>query len=323
MPSSLGNAYVDLDDLMTQWTTFAVANGWILDDLDTVVAPGGEAAIHKGGIFGQWIWDTSQARLFHFQSLSYDGSSPGLNPDDSGPFGAITSQQRATVIVNTSGIADFFQGTENGSEFLICVAEESPGLFRMWMLGDLIKVGDWTGGEFLVTQSWPMHNSVSADQDAPFDSRNKTLFDGLHGDGNQGCTLHMEGVHSQPVGQKWGGMGSSAAAASSRSNVTRAILEGPGRDGPWFQSLNWLEAQPNTGFVPLQPYPVHYRTGGQWTLLGFAPGIRGLRITFISPQEEFTLGADTWKAYPWVKKSFANSNTPESDDQGLAFLKTP
>ena len=179
MPSSLLNPYVDLDDLMTQWTTFAVANGWTLDLLDTAVAPGGEAAIHKGSVFAQWIWDTAGQRLFHFQSLAYDGSDPGLNPDDAGPDGVITSQQRATVITNASGVADFFQGTENGSEFLVCVAEQDPLLFRMWMLGELIKVGDWTGGEFLASQSWPMHNSVSADQDAAFDARNKTLFDGI------------------------------------------------------------------------------------------------------------------------------------------------
>lgn len=320
MPSSLLNAYVDLDDLMTQWTTFAVANGWTLDDLDTAA---NEAAMHKGTVFAQWIWDPGAARMFHFQSLSWDGSTPGLNPDDAGPQGVITSQQRATIITNAGGFADFFSGTESGAEFLVCIAEESPDLFRMWMLGELIKVGDWTGGEFLASQSWPCHNSVSADQDNPFDARNKTLFDGFTTQGNQGCTLHLEGVHEQPVSQKWGMLSSFASNGNDRAGVARATIEGPGRQGPWFSSLNWLQAQPNTGFVPLQPYPLHYRNGGNWTLLGFAPGIRGLRISLISPREEFTLGGDVWKAYPWVKKSFANTNTPESDDQGIAFLKTP
>lgn len=322
MPSSLGNAYTDMDDLFTQWFSFATSNGWTQDLLDlTPALPGLEAALHKGTIFAQWIFDSGNARLFHFQSLAYNGSSPGNNPDDAGPFGTIPSQQRATIIGNGAGTADFFQGTENGAEFLFCVAEESPDLFRMWGLGSLIKVGDWTGGEWVASQSWPIHGSVFAQQDAAFDSRNKTLFDGRHGQGGQGCTLHLEGFHGL-VG-KWGMMGSSASPASDRSNTARAVLEGPGRDGPWFQSLNYITAQPNTGFLPLQPYPIHLRTGGQWTLLGFAPGIRGLRITFISPREEFTLGADVWKAYPWVKKSFANAGGPESDDQGLAILKTP
>ena len=322
MPSSLGNAFVDTDDLFTQWTTFAVANGWTLDLLDTTPALAGlEAAMHKGTIFAQWIFDQNAARLFHFQSLSYDSSSPGNNPDDAGPAGAIPSQQRATIIGNGAGTADFFQGTEGGSEFLLCIAETAPDLFRMWMLGEVIKVGDWTGGEFVAAQSWPEHGSFSAVQDAPFDARNRTLLDASHENGAQGDTIHMEGVHG--FAGKWGSVAGIGSPGSDRSSTARAFIEGSIRDGPWWSSLYWLQAQPNTGFIPLIPCPAHYRTGGQWTLLGFFPGIRGLRITFIASREEFTLGGDTWKAYPWVKKSFAGGGGPESEDHGIAILKTP
>jgi hypothetical protein len=131
----------------------------------------------------------------------------------------------------------------------------------------------------------------------------------------------MEGVHG--FAGTWGQMGAAANPGTDRSGAARARIEAPGRDGPTFNATNWLTVQPNNGFVPLQPFPLYDLEGASWTLLGYAPGVRGLRITFISPQEEFLAGADTWKAYPWVKKSFANSNTPESDDQGLAFLKTP
>ncbi len=329
MPSLLQQPYTDLDDLFTQWHAFAVTNGWTQNRLDlapTSPDPGGKSALSKGDVFAQWIWNPTTQRVFHFQSLAYDGSEPGANPDDAGPnIGSplFDTNGRGTIIVDGPGTADFLQGTEGGAEFLVCIAEDAPDRYRMWMLGDLIKVGDWTGGSFLASQSWPMHNSVSADQDAAFDARNKTLFDGRMLDRNQSCTVHMEGVHG--FTGKWGRVGALATGGSDsdRSGADRAPLEGPGRHGPWFGSLNWLQAQPNTGFIPLQPYPIHFRTGGQWTLLGFVPGLRGLRITFIAPREEFTLGGDVWKAYPWVKKSFANTNTPESDDQGIAFLKTP
>lgn len=331
MPSSLGVTYFDFDELFAKWSIFAQANGWTESEYEAAsTRPGlndGLLSLNKAGMFGGWRWNISAARVFHFQALgSGSGGGPGTNTDDAGPdLGGIDppTNGRATIMTNATGTADFFSGTEGGSEYLALVAEasSSPLLFRMWMIGELIKIGDWTGGEFLASQSWPMHNSVSADPDAAFDARNKTMFDAFMLDGNQACTLHMEGVHG--FAGKWGQMGSGAATRQDRSGADRAKLEGAARDGPTFNSLNWLTVQPNNGFVPLQPYPIYYRTGGQWTLLGYAPGVRGLRITFISPQEEFIAGADTWKAYPWVKKSFANSNTPESDDQGLALLKTP
>jgi hypothetical protein len=325
MPSSLGVIYTDLDDLMFQWQQFAVANGWTLN-LFTGGVPlgGGRLAISKGTIFAQWEWDDAAQRMFHFQSLAYDGSIPGDNPDDAGP-GGLSGVDRATVITNASGVADFFQGTEAGEEFLLCITESdgSPLLFRYWGLGKLIKVGTWTGGEFLANQSWPAHTSISASQDAPFDSRNHTMFDALGNQAGQGTTLHIEGVHAQAALTKWGEIKGSGGAGVDRAGEVRSFCEGAEREGMWFNSLNQLAAQPNNGFIPLKPWPIHYREGATWTLLGFVPGMRGLKMTFISPREEFTLGGDTWKAYPWVKKSTALGGGPESGNEGWAVLKTP
>ena len=332
MPSSLAVSYFDFDDLFGKWATFAVANGWTLNEFEAASSrPGlndGLMSLSKGTMFGGWRWNLSFARVFHFQALGFGGvGGPGTHLDDAGPnigpFDTPTTNGRGTIMTNAAGTADFFSGTEGGQEYLAIIAESGVNslLFRMWMIGEIIKVGDWTGGEFLASQSWPCHNSISADSDAAFDKRNKTMFDGFHDQQNQGCTIHLENIHG--FGGKWGQLGSSASVGQDRSGAARIAIEGPARDGPTFNATNWLTVQPNNGFVPLQPYPMYLRQGGQWTLLGYAPGIRGLRITFISPKEEFLAGADTWRAYPWVKKSFANTNTPESDDQGLAILKTP
>lgn len=325
MPSSTGVAYTDLDDLMVKWFAFAVVNGWTQNQLDTSPPTGGSGSISKGGLFTQYIWETLTARLFHFQSLSFDGSTPGLNPDDAGPFGNITSQQRGTIIGDGPGTADFFFGTEAGADYLVCIAETQPDLFRYWAIGELIKVGDWTGGEWSAQQSWPAHQSVSADQDAPFDSRNQVMFNARFGDvGGQGGVLHLEGVPGQASPSKWGEFRGSGNASSDRNGDNRTILEGQTRDGPWYSSMFWLAANPNNGFVPLMPLPVNMRSGAAWTLLGFIPGLRNLNITFISPREEFTLGADVWRAYPWVKKSNALGGGPESGlANGWAVLKTP
>lgn len=310
--------YTDLDDLMTKFVAFAVTNGWTQDDLDLA---SNEAAISKGTKFMSWSWDVGQSRIFWFQALGFTGgNSPGNHPNDAGPQ---TGNARGTVIADGPANADFFSGVESGSEYLIAAVERAPGLYTYWAFGDLIKVGDWTGGEFLGKQSWPGHGSAGADQDAPFDARNIPLLDSLHSEGGQGDTVHIEGVHSQPALEKWGEMRGSGSTNTDRNGEPRALLEGASRGGPWFNSLNFLEVQPTNGFIPLQPWPIHYRSAAQWTLLGFIPGMRGLKIRFITSREEFTLGSDVWKAYPWVKKSDADSGTPESENEGMAFLKTP
>lgn len=314
MASLLGQTYSDIDDLMSQWFSFAVTNGWTQDEYDPISTGDGHGALSKGSIFAQWDWSTS-GRLKHYMSTSFSGGTdPGFQTGDAGPF----SGERSTLMSFGSGTADFFAGTEQSAEYLVCVAEDSPERFRMWYVGELIKIGDWDGGQIGGNQSWPIFNSFSPILDSAFDSRNKTLFDSIMQENNAGDVVKLDPVE---FGFAWGMVGADANPGQDALQNARAPVEGSGRGGPWYSMLNWASAQPNTGFVPLQPQPLHLRSGTSWRLLGFVPGLRGLRITFISPREEFTLGSDTWKAYPWVRKSFANSGTPESDDQGLAFLK--
>lgn len=317
MASLLGQSYTDVDDLFTQWTTFAVTNGWTLDQLDTGA---NRVALSKGTVFIQFEYASFPVKVY--QSLAFDGTgtAPGAHTDDAGPTGGTANRQ--ILINNSAGTADFFAGTENGGEYLVCVAEDAPDQFRMWMAGTLIKVGTWTGGEFFANQSWPIPSAFGPIPDAPFDSRNKMIFDAIQGEPGLGDTLHIEGVHSMTVDQKWGMVGNTADPRDDRAGEDRVRIGAScGRGGMNFSMLNWLQAQPNTGYVPHQPFSLWYREGAGWTLLGHVPGLRGLNITFFSPREEYTLGGDTWKVYPWVKKSSAGSGSPESGNNGLVFLK--
>jgi hypothetical protein len=49
--------------------------------------------------------------------------------------------------------------------------------------------------------------------------------------------------------------------------------------------------------------------------LGTVPGIRYMDMTLYQPAEEFTLGSDTWKVFPWYQKGGISSQ------RGIAYLK--
>lgn len=54
----------------------------------------------------------------------------------------------------------------------------------------------------------------------------------------------------------------------------------------------------------LLPFPVYVsRASNKWTLVADMKHIRNARIDFHNPEDSITLGADTWKLYPWFRKS--------------------
>lgn len=53
----------------------------------------------------------------------------------------------------------------------------------------------------------------------------------------------------------------------------------------------------------LLPHPVYTtRASSKWSLIADLKHIRNVRIDFHEPGDMITLGADTWKLYPWFKK---------------------
>lgn len=304
-------SYTDMDDFMTQMDTFLVANGWTQDLLDTSTD---RAAWHKGNVFVQFTWNEINI-LTAFQSLSYDGSVPGSNPDDAGPLLGV----RQMVWSNAPGTADLFSGTEQSSEFFYAAIEWSPERFSYIGFGEIIKKGDWTGGEWLAISDW---GHGGGDQAVPLDARHYVLFDGRNDDSAAAAsTMHVEGWPSQVAAEKWAAIGGNFAnAQDDRAGNDREFWVGSGiREGFNYNAFQYLAFQPNAGFIPLQTIEL-WRREGSFRLGGFVPGFRGLNITNVEVQEELVVGSDTWKAYPWALKGDSGPFYSGLDG-GMAFLK--
>jgi len=312
----------DQHDLLDKLQVFAVANGWTLDEFSTVNK---RLCIHKSTVFVQFRYDAVDA-IALYQSLGYIDSStaPGNHTDDSGngqtAANPITTDRRINRIGNGPFNAyHFFLG----STYIHVALEVSVGLYRHMSFGIIVKNGTWTGGEYCAGHVWA---AATTGGDS---NQHGVLVDWAAGIVQDAATIHLEGVAGDPGTQKWGLLYSGTSPGNDRGGNLRLNCIGGWRDGFLQNAIGFVQANPNSGYVPMFPLQVFRRKTGvspqQWYLLGALPDIRGINIGQVVPGEEFTVGTDVWKVFPWVRKrfTFATPFLDESGNLGVAYKKVP
>lgn len=315
-------------DFLDKVLTFLAANGWTTDDWDTTNK---EAATHISTVYVSFRWDatatTGGISIHH--ALGYTGgNTPGNHPNDSGngqkTGTPITSQRRLDRIGN--GPFPAYYAFTDGASYAHVVLEYASGLYRHMSFGKLEKIGDWTGGEYASGHVW---DTNTANIDNPRATSHHLPLDAAQ---NQqyliGCTVHAEGLPSQPGSPGrwlvvWAG---ETGMTNDGDGNARGYAIGGVRDGFLQNALGPYAANPNNGYVPLIPIQCWYRqdfvTPDGWRLLGYAPDVRIVNIKHMEAGQEFTVGSDTWKVFPFVRKQYFQDNTEESWNGGLAYRKT-
>lgn len=327
----------NLADLLDKLNTFAVANGWTLDEFDTV---NGDWAISKNTIFisGRWDVATPQHLSLH-QALAFDGTStlPGDHTDDSGHGYNATSGHGDTLLDDERHVSDIGNGPfasyhffENDSSpaYLHVVVQVQSGVYRHFGFGELSKVGDWTGGEYC----YGYYQDSSVNQTAT-STTSCTLFDGLFTGnlanvGQRGPTIHVEGLPGMGGSDKWGAIMGTRSPSNLSSDVDGngnplTLCLGGFRGGPVARA--WGQFSPGSniiGFVPM--YPIHcwhYQTSNNRArLLGHMPDVRGIEIRNFANEEEVVIGSDTWIIFPSGRRT-ADNIVYRTYHQGIAYKK--
>lgn len=309
-------------DFLTKLYTFAGANGWTQGENDTTNK---RMAINKDNVFVQFRWDAVDA-IAIYQSLGFTaGTGAGQQTGDSGNgqtgTSNITTDRRINRIGNGPYTAYFFfLGAVGGSDYIHVVLEVSPGLYRHISFGEIVKNGTWTGGEYCGGTVWAA-STTGGDS-----NQHNVLVDHAAGVLQDCSTIHLEQVAGDPAASKWGVLTELTSVGNDRGGNARLPCIGGWRDGDMQHAFGWIPANPNNGAVPMFPLRVFRRkilTPQQWHLLGALPDIRGINLAQIVPGEEFTVGSDTWKVFPWIRKRFT-SGTPfldESGNLGMAIKK--
>jgi hypothetical protein len=304
-------------NLIEKLFTFAQANGWTQDELDV---PNKRAALHKDSVFIQLRWDAVNS-IALYQSLGWDGSAPGHNPDDSGngqvSANPLTTERRINAIGSGPFTAYAFFAD---ASYIHVALEYAAGLYRHMSWGIIEKTGDWDGGEYAAGHFWDM-SATGLDYNA-----HACLVDWANqNDAQIAATIHVEGLPADFQGSaKWGVVIDSLSTGTDRASVSRLPLLGGWREGFLQNALGWIEANPNNGFVPLLPAQIWRTrravTPQQWMYLGELPDIRFVNMQFLNPGDEFVYGGDTWKCFPFVKKS-STTNAGESGNLGVAYRR--
>lgn len=329
----------DMDDLVSKLFTFAVANGWTQDQLDTT---NNKAALHKGSVYISFRWSTATPNnLALYQALGYTGGNdPGNHPDDSGN-GFVTGtdtgtgsldRSRALSNIGNGPYPHYYFFLDTAPDYIHIVVEFSTGIFRHASFGEVNKVGTWTGGEYC-------YGSCQVTGQGVTDTSNLMSLDGLWfnlatsgaqaGTSHRGPTIHMEGVFAQPGSSKWGKVYNNTSTNPALFLPDRAgnpvqRLLGGFKSGPIASGVGWVKANVSNGFVPMYAIGFYYwdisLSPEQFSLLGFLPDTKGVNCAGFAPAQEVTIGGETWMIFPVSRKADTNA-VDDSRNIGIAYKK--
>jgi len=332
----------DYDTLLGSLRTFLNTAGWTLrHDLTTPIAgspgegsTGRKLTVQKGDCLAglRSVTTTNANRLFLFDGI----------PESASPLPSLASVQ-ADHLNSNSGIrvtnaqynqlneftsARYLQiqagpfpnvyfFTDSPSTYCHVVVEVTDGVYSHMMFGNLQKYGTWTGGGYYACSRWGT-DVVSID--SPTSTTHVVPF-GTTATGSVGSewTLHYESPGSPNT--KWV---SGNITAYTHGSVKRAGGRANARGG-FPEPFRNLGQTPFSGVIALSPATLlvtNLTTPTSYTILGRVPDLRLVNITELVPAEEYILGADTWKVFPYRAKN-GGTDLPNSGVYGFAYKKIP
>ncbi len=268
-------------------------------------------------VFVSVDWGSTPGRFKFHQALGFSGGAPGTHFADSG-----SGATRFVGQISTGPYIGHSFFTDASGSYIHVALEHATGNYRHFGFGTINKTGTWTGGEYLVAHQLGLDGGVTSD---PFDNRHNFLFDARHvTNGDKANTMHLEGLPDQDASSKWGVfyVGSPTFRGNDTVGNARVDLLGGHRDGFLHNAFVRFSANPNSGFVPFFRIHVYIFIGVEFRFLGDVLDIAGVNMQFINVEEEFTIGADTWRVYPWVRKTNTGSQE-ESENMGIMYKKVP
>jgi len=310
------------EDLVNKLQTFAATHGWTVDDYD---ATENECTMHSNNCYVHMKWADSGTEINLCQSLGYTADNEVDNmPNDSGNGSAtVGNERRVDFDAAGSYTAYHFFASDAAPRYIHIVVEVSSGIFRHFGFGTINKFNDWTGGEYVYGHIW------QADVDNPQAAQNYLGLDGFSSAPNADvATLHMEGVGDQGVSDKWAVVKNTtpASAGTDTAGEARWVVYGGWRAGLYSYQYQAFHNSVLNAYVPIYPYTLFYRNStpvpDEWIYLGVQQNIGGINMDGFSPGDEVTLGGETWKIFPWVRKQYLKNSTQESWNAGVAYRKS-
>lgn len=296
------------DDVISKIATFAAAAGWTVVG-NALVGSNRTLTLQKGGDY-VWVWNSDTSNIRITGSIEYNA---GLAV--TAQVGYAGNYAEANVGVGAYTNVFMFSGSAP-SDHVHVVIEMAGGVFRHISFGTLDKLGAWTGGTYFDAVTWTAsdtsENSWDTFSHGMFDSNsaNQTRYGGVRCDipadarANAWALFRSNAAYRAVTGL-WGGSGNNGGGAGYLTTQ--------------FYSRN---NAPFSGQVTLGAIRVDVqRPGGFWSPAGVVPNVRYLNMARFAPGQEITVGSDTWKVFPMVRKGTGPNGQPYSANHAYAFKK--
>lgn len=319
------------NDLLDKLRLFAIAQGWTVNRW-TTVGSGRELCVSKGSAYYNMRsyqnetvfsngWDYTQR--YGISINGSDGYLPGSPWDRQPgypirPSGYVGSDQWASHVPFVTSIGPFpaYHLFAPDNKTIYLEIEVTTGCFLRMGFGtlDLFNPAAPGGGRFFyatggsasVTGSTSWYSWLGVDIDNPY-ALEEVPFRGA----DINCTGNQVGSLVRCAFDSFDNWASSQRTGS--TDVTPQSCQGGGVHD---KILRDSSPNPLNGVGILTPNVVSVNRANEYLHpLGVVPGIRYMDMTNYLPGDEFTLGSDTWKVFPWYQKN------GRSYQRGIAYKK--
>ena len=317
----------DLQDVVSKLFTFltGATAAWTQDELDLTNNYG---TIHKSGVYVSFRWDDSPGTdLAIYQSLSWGAANePHQQPNDSGNGDTtipINAERRCNMLGSGPYTSYFFFASDTAPWYCHAVIEPAAGRSRHFGFGELIKKGDWTGGEYCYGHFWNQNVSTV---DVPSSASHTFCLEAVGNSNSVAGTIHAEGLPIQAGTDKWLVTTAAGSYGTDTAGEDRFGATASSRSGLFTYYLSWIALSQINSYKPMSPVLcmfINLLTAPDTIFyLGAQPDVAIVNIKNLSPADEITIGSDTWKVFPWVRKQFDEDGVnEESWNAGIAYKK--
>lgn len=320
------------NDLLDKLRLFAIAQGWTVNRWVTV-GSGRELCVSKGSAYynmrsyqNETVFNNGFNRTSRY-GISINGSDgyasgntwdrqPGYPIRTSGTAGSDQWASHVPFVTSTGPFPSYYLFAPD-SKTIYMEIEVTTGTFQRFGFGslDLFNAASAGGGRFFYAtggdasvtsltsvNSWlgtEIDNSAYALEEVPFRCAD------YNATGNQVGSLVRCAFDSF---DNW--------ASSQRTGTTSVTPQSCQGGGVHDKILRDSSPNPLNGVGILTPNVVSVNRANEYLHpLGVVPGIRFMDMTNYLPGDEFTLGSDTWKVFPWYQKG------GRSFQRGIAYKK--
>lgn len=327
-------ALANMDAVLNSLTTFLSGlTGWTMQT--SMATPsvgatsGGHDTIASNGTTMVGLRSTTNGpganKLMLFSGLgAYSSGIEGsLNGDDgSGASYTTTNVNNGTIFRGFQSLIgpfpNLYMFSNAAGDYCHVVLEWSAGKFRHMAFGKVIKFGTWPGGNgsyfagsFWNQQGLGSNGSINQPTDAnhalPFDNHvcnTSALLD---------WTLNYSNGTDSWIGPNEGLFGTvqhRQGRGSMRGGANRVFKN--------------IQESLFTGLIPLAPIVLGAvklsDTPTTVRIVGQVPDMRMVNINHLTPAQEFSIGSDTWKVFPFASKG-TTLGQESSAFAGIAYKK--